>query len=95
MPYCATVFQPIAHDKVEAILSAFTIENFVGAQAAYKLEGGGFNIDAGENDVRAYYDEHELSLKFICRHERYASFYDKKLSTFASKHGIEIKKQHY
>lgn len=91
MPYCATEFQLIAHDEVNAILSIFAKENFVGGQAAYKSEGGDFNIDAGENDFRAYYDEAEWSIKFICRYQRDMHFYDKKLSSFASKYGIETK----
>lgn len=91
MPYCATAFQSIAHDEVETTLSAFTKENFVGGQAAHKLDGGGFNIDAGENDIRAYYDEAEGSIKFICRDKRYMPFYDKKLLAFASKYGIDTK----
>ncbi|MDC8829713.1 hypothetical protein [Alteromonas gilva] len=92
MPNLATKFQSIAHDEVDAILSDFTKENFVGGQAAYKLEGGDFNIDAGENNFRAYYDEAERSIKFICRYQRDMHFYDKKLSSFASKYGIETKK---
>ena len=92
MPYCKTVFQQIDQNHVEAILSAFTRENFVGGQAAYELEGGGFNIDAGENDVRAYYYENDCSIKFVCRDEGDMRFYDKKLSLFASKHGIHTKK---
>ncbi|GFD88783.1 hypothetical protein KUL152_10090 [Tenacibaculum sp. KUL152] len=91
MLYCKTVFQQIDQNHVEVILSAFTRENFVRGQAAYELEGGGFNIDAGENDVRAFNYENECSIKFVCRDEGDMRFYDKKLSLFASNHGIQTK----
>lgn len=91
MPFCHTSFQIKRPDEVENVLTIFTKESFVGGQAAHKLDGGGFNIDAGENDIRAYYDEDEEAIKFFCRYKRDMAFYDKKLSVFANKHGIHVK----
>lgn len=89
MPFCHTSFQIKRPEEVENVLTIFTKESFVGGQAAHKLDSGGFNIDAGENDIRAYYEEDEKTLKFFCRYERDMKFYDKKLMAFANKHGID------
>lgn len=88
MPYCHTAFHAITPEQVEVVLSTFAQENFVGGRAAYRLVDGSYSIDAGENDIRAIYDEETTALKFICRHKREMSFYDKKLQSFAAKHGI-------
>lgn len=90
MPYCVTEFRPIAYDEVEAILSSFTNKTFVGGQSGQKLANGGYNTDAGKNDIRAYYEEDEETIKFFCRYERDMKFYDKKLMAFA-KHSIDAK----
>jgi len=70
MPYCHTTFQTVKPEQVKNVLSIFTQETFVGGQTAHNLDDGGFNIDAGENDIRAYYDEAEETIKFICREEQ-------------------------
>ena len=88
MPYCDTVFQTVKPEQVENVLSKFAQECFGGGQAAYRLENGAFSIDAGENDIRAIYDESNTVIRFFCRYKRDAGFYDKKLQTFAAKHGI-------
>jgi hypothetical protein len=72
-------------------LSAFTKACFIGGQAAHKLANGGYNIDAGKNDIRAYYEEDEETIKFFCRYERDMKFYDKKLKALATKHSIDTK----
>ncbi|MFA3791646.1 hypothetical protein AB6T38_11050 [Aliiglaciecola sp. SL4] len=88
MPYCHTVFQQIALDEVESLLSTFTIENFVGGRAAYHLGNGSYSIDAGENDIRAIYEGEVV--RFFCRHEKEMLRYEKKLKVFATKHGIKL-----
>lgn len=45
-------------------------------------------MDAGENDIRAIYDETNTVIRFFCRYKRDAGFYDRKLQTFAANHGI-------
>ncbi|GAA5142641.1 hypothetical protein [Thalassotalea piscium] len=90
MPYCHTVFQPIAPNEVESLLSTFTIENFVDGRAAYHLGNGSYSIDAGENDIRAIYDDEDEVVRFFCRHEKEMLRYEKKLKAFATKHGIKL-----
>ncbi len=89
MPYCATTFQTIPPERVENVLTSLSQRCFIGGQAAYELCDGSYAIDAGENDIRAYYEEDEKTLKFFCRYERDMKFYDKKLMAFANKHGID------
>ncbi|WP_338518419.1 hypothetical protein [Alteromonas gracilis] len=88
MPLCNTTFNMIAAEDVDSVLSAFSKECFVDGQAAYKLEGGTYSIDAGENDIRARYDQDSETVEFICRYKVDLPFYEKKLLAFASKHGI-------
>ncbi|NVJ63036.1 MAG: hypothetical protein HWD84_02290 [Flavobacteriaceae bacterium] len=88
MLHCHTTFESMNPEQVECTLSILAKECFVGGQKAYKLDDGGFNIDAGENDIRAYYDEDKETLNFICRYERDRAFYDSKLMAFATNHGI-------
>ncbi|WP_170949038.1 hypothetical protein [Arsukibacterium tuosuense] len=76
-------------EQVESLLTAFAQECFIGGHAAYQLDDGSFSIDAGENDVRAIYDEDNTAIKFFCRYKRDMRFYDNKLQTFAAKHGID------
>ena len=91
MPYCHTSLRIKTAEEAEKVLSTLTKENFVGGQAAHRLSDGGFNIDAGKNDIRAYYVEGEETIKFICRFEQDLTFYDKKLRAFATKYGIDTK----
>lgn len=71
MPYCQTDFNQIAPEEVEQVLSLFTEEHFVGGRSVYKLDDGTYSIDAGENDIRAVFDEKTMSIKFFCRYQRY------------------------
>ena len=91
MPYCRTAFQTVKPEQVESLLTTFTQECFVGGQVAYRLDDGTFSIDAGENDIRAIYDQENAEIKFFCRYQRDMNFYDKKLMAFATKHGIDTK----
>ncbi|KXI29590.1 hypothetical protein AX660_05920 [Paraglaciecola hydrolytica] len=89
MPYCHTEFQIVKPKQVENVLTMFTQECFVGGQAAYRLDDGSFSIDAGENDIRAIYEEPNAAIKFFCRYKQDMNFYDNKLQAFATKHGID------
>ena len=88
MPYCHTNFYAVPPEQVVEILSLFTRENFVGGISAYQLNDGSYSVDAGENDIRAYYDELKQTIQFFCRHERDMPLYDRKLLAFASNEGI-------
>ncbi|MRJ41621.1 MULTISPECIES: hypothetical protein [Idiomarina] len=91
MPYCRTEFKLVKPEQVKNVLSTFTRECFVGGRAAYQLDDGSYSIDAGENDIRAIYDQENTFVKFFCRYQRDMNFYDKKLMAFATKHGIDTK----
>jgi len=91
MPYCHISLQMKNPEQVENVLTNLTKEYFVAGQAAQKLADGGFNIDAGKNDVRAYYDKNEETIKFICRYGRDVGFFDRKIQSFATKYGIDTK----
>lgn len=93
MPYCHTHLLDVAPEQIEDVLSTFTRENIAGGQKAYGLGDNGYNIDAGENDIRAYYVENEATIKFFCRDKRDMTFYDRKLTAFASKYGIALNKE--
>lgn len=86
MPFCKTVFHPVQQNHVVELLSGYTREYYADDHRAYMLDDGGFNIDAGNNDIRAYYNEDSETLRFFCRYERDAAFYDKRLAKFAQKH---------
>ena len=91
MPYCQTNFRTVPPERVEEVLSSLTKESFVVGQSAYQLNDGSYSVDAGENDIRAIYDQENAELKFFCRYQRDMNFYDKKLMAFATKHDIDTK----
>ena len=64
--------------------------HFVQGQAAYEIDTNRFAIDAGENDVRALYDEENGPVKFFCRYEEDMAKYDKKLKQFPLSHDVTI-----
>ena len=69
MPYCRTEFKLVKPEQVENVLTIFTQECFVGGQVAYQLDDGSYSIDAGENDIRAIYDQENTEVKFFCRYQ--------------------------
>lgn len=74
---------------VQQLLSAFTREKFKGGRAAYALPSGGYSIDGGENDIRAYFDEKQLVIRFMARYQKDIEKYDSKLREFAVVHSKE------
>ncbi len=90
MPYCETVFYIIPPEQIKDVLTAFTREYFVGGRSAYHLGNDTYAIDAGENDIRAIYDQERAAIRFFCRYDKDTTFYDKKLRSFALKHRISL-----
>lgn len=84
MPYCNAALKTEPEDA-EAIIARFAIDNFR-AQAAYPLTSGMWNIDAGENDVRAVHHDNNGIIRFFCRYQHDVQFTEAKISDFASKH---------
>ena len=89
MYYCNSMLKITKVANVQQLLSALTREQFVRGRAAYRLASGGFNIDAGENDIRAYYDEQQQVTRFFCRYQKDINKYEAKLREFAVKHSNE------
>lgn len=89
MPYCQTTFLIPNPEDIEPTLSLFTQENFVQGQAAYHLGNNRYSIDAGENDLRAIFDEDKQLVKFFCRHNIEKERYEKMLLSFANKHSTD------
>jgi hypothetical protein len=88
MPYCKATLQTITPEQVASVLSSFTKEYFIAGRAAYQLADGSYSLDAGENDIRAFYDKDRAVIQFFCRYERDSLLYEKKIQSFASKHVI-------
>ena len=89
MTYCETAIH-INEEEVEHVLSRFTQENFVGGRAAYLLDDGTYSVDAGENDLRAIYDNTNGIVKFISRYQSEVPRYEKIIQSFAAKYDILI-----
>lgn len=87
--YCNTMLKITEVADVQQLLSAFTREKFRGGRAAYALPSGGYNIDGGENDIRAYFDESQLVIRFLARYQKDIDKYDNKLREFAVAHSNE------
>jgi len=90
MPFCETVLLIPNSEDVEPILSLFAKENFVQGQAAYHLGNGRYAVDAGENDLRAIFDEDEHEVKFFCRYSEEIARYDERIRLFAQKYKIKV-----
>lgn len=87
---CNTMLKITEDTDVQQLLSVFTREHFIGGRAAYPLPSScGYNIDAGENDIRAYVDDEQLIIRFICRYQKDIKKYDDKLREFAATHNNE------
>lgn len=82
MPYCKSSLQT-EPENAEAIIIKFAVDKFR-AENAYPLTGGMWNIDAGENDVRAIYRDNNGIIKFFCRSKQDLPRIEKKIAEFAS-----------
>lgn len=85
MPYCHTVLKANAPENVESLIVTIAVEHFR-ARDAYRLTGGMWNIDAGENDVRAIQLNDDGIIRFFCRNQQYAERIEAKIADFANKH---------
>jgi len=89
MPYCETTLRIPNKEDIEPTLSLFAQENFVQGQAAYHLGNNRYSVDAGENDLRAIFDDDEQLVKFFCRYNNEKERYEKMLLSFAKKHNLK------
>ncbi len=70
MAMCKTVFQINENDNVEQLLSTITQDKFANDRAAYILNDGSYSIGAGENNIRAIYDDENSVIQFKCRYKK-------------------------
>lgn len=73
-------------ENAEAINVKFAVDNFR-AQNPSPLMGGMWNIDAGENDVRAIHRDDNAIIRFFCRSERDLPRMEQKIIEFVSENG--------
>jgi hypothetical protein len=90
VPYCTTTLKAEHAEDVINLISRIAIEHFR-AREAYPLESGEWNIDAGENDVRAIHRDNNGIIRFFCRYESDIQPTEKKINDFASNHPDECK----
>jgi len=85
MPYCSTALKADHAGDAINLISLIATERFR-AKEAYSLESGRWNIDAGENDVRAIYRNDDGLIKFFCRYESDIQPTEAKINNFAINH---------
>ena len=85
MPLCKHALKVERLEDTSKIITQVAVEHFR-AQDAYLLTDGMWNIDAGENDVRAIHRDNNGIIKFFCRYEHDIPRTDDKIADFASKH---------
>jgi hypothetical protein len=91
MPYCSTALKAKHADETIDLISRIAKEHFR-TREAYPLESDGrWNIDAGENDVRAICDEDGDTIKFFCRYQSDIQRTEAKINDFASKYSDACK----
>lgn len=84
MPYCPTALVADDPNQATALIKSIAIEHFR-ARDAYLLDNDSWNIDAGENDVRAINRNDEGVIQFFCRYaEDIQRTESKKNSSFCS-----------
>jgi hypothetical protein len=90
MPYCNTALKIERPEEVTKILSTFAREQCK-ARSAYPLTSGQFNIDGGENDLRAVRQNEPDIVGFFCRYEHDLGKTKTKIQAFANNHPLECK----
>ncbi|MFT7009802.1 MAG: hypothetical protein ACJAXJ_004356 [Colwellia sp.] len=88
MPHCSIALKVDDLESVESTIKTFAVEQYK-ANSAYHLDGGMWNIDAGENDVRAIVREENSIIKFFCRYRTDVSKTEARISDFANTHSKE------
>ncbi|WP_419227289.1 hypothetical protein [Alteromonas sp. OM2203] len=88
MPHCQHALKVQRPDEANKIIAQIAVEYFR-AQDAYPLTDGMWNIDGGENNVRAIHRDNNGIIKFFCRYEGDLPRTEAKIADFASKHDGE------
>ena len=87
MPYCSKAIK--LNDQcdwpIDEALAEIGKELFK-AEAVHHLQGNSYNIDGGENDVRALVEAEERVICLFCRYEKDVDKIEEKLAEFTSRH---------
>lgn len=85
MPYCSTAIQTVFPDETENTIVTLAKEIYH-AETAHPLTNGMWNIDGGENDVRAICRDENGLVKFFCRYEEEVTRTERKVEAFVESH---------
>lgn len=90
MPYCSNALVANNADQAEKLIAQIAVEHFK-ARDAYLLDNNSWNIDAGENDVRAINRNDDGVIQFFCRYEDDLVRTESKIEDFAHNHCSECR----
>lgn len=90
MPHCQNALKVQKLEDTERVIASIAVEHFR-ARNAYPLDGDMWNIDAGENDVRAIHRDDNGIIRFFCRYKEDLPRTEAKIAAFASEHGGECR----
>ncbi len=88
MPYCPTAIIANTPSLSTKLIKMIAIEHFR-ARDAYLLDNDSWNIDAGENDVRAINRNDDGIIQFFCRYAEDIKRTESKIIRFAENHEDE------
>lgn len=85
MPYCDLAIKVKENSTLTHVVSCLAKEAF-SAIEAHKLTSDMWNIDAGENDIRAVISEEDSIIRLFCRYDNSRESAEKKITSFCLKH---------
>lgn len=88
MPYCSTALKAVYPDQAVQLIAKTAIKQF-NARDAYLLDNDSWNIDAGENDVRAINRNSDGVIQFFCRYANDVQRTEQKIKSFVEQHKSE------
>lgn len=89
MLYTDLSMKVISSENTHAVIARFAKEQFR-ANDAYELTSGMWNIDSGENDVRAITKTDSNIVQFCCRDEFALKMTVQKIKRFYAEHSDEV-----
>lgn len=90
MPYCSSALVANDPDLSHKLIAKVATECFR-ARDAYLLDNDSWNIDAGENDVRAINRNPDGVIQFFCRYADDIKRTETKIENFAREHGNDCR----
>ena len=83
--------------KIPENVDYFCVVNELGrlhfrANAAYELKKNEFAIDGGDNNIRAYWNEFNRCISFLCRYQAEVGSIERKLKLFSLDKNLTLQK---